>query len=292
MKLNNKILKLKIIVLLSFFSVSVTLADNHNIYENLEQIQKDLKTLEKAVYSGSIDLNNNSSSMSMSNNSEDVLTRHLLKLSEIESQFQQLTNKFEEINFKLDKLSNRLSKVQADNQIRFQDIEKAITLEDGEIKITKKSDDNNVLPGSSEPQDLGSISYQDNNTNEISSQINMLSYDTQYFNRVLTISRFLSHYTPKEINLSGINFSLGWEELVRRKKGRVFKNVIKKTDDNVRILRLAGFAKANQAIVQRHFDNYVESLEASGLFQIVEVMEEEITSVDNGKLNFVLKCII
>ena len=28
----------------------------------------------------------------------------LLKLSEIENQFQQLTNKFEEINFKLDKL--------------------------------------------------------------------------------------------------------------------------------------------------------------------------------------------
>ena len=59
----------------------------------------------------------------MGDNSEDVLTRHLLKLSEIENQFQQLTNKFEEINFKLDKLSNRLSKVQADNQVRFQDIE-------------------------------------------------------------------------------------------------------------------------------------------------------------------------
>jgi TolA-binding protein len=58
-------------------------------------------------------------------NSEDVLTRHLLKLSEVEDQFRQLTNKFEEINFKLDKLSNRLSKIQADNQIRFQDIETA-----------------------------------------------------------------------------------------------------------------------------------------------------------------------
>ena len=56
-------------------------------------------------------------------NSEDVLTRHLLKLSEIENQFQQLTNKFEEINFKLDKLSSRMTKVQADNQVRFQDIE-------------------------------------------------------------------------------------------------------------------------------------------------------------------------
>ena len=55
------------------------------------------------------------------------MTRHLLKLSEIESQFQELTNKFEEINFKLDKLSNRLSKVQADNQLRFQDIENSLS---------------------------------------------------------------------------------------------------------------------------------------------------------------------
>ena len=72
------------------------------------------------------------------NNSEDVLTRHLLKLSEIENQFQELTNKFEEINFKLDKLSNRMSKVQADNQIRFQDLENGFTSNDTDKKIPKK----------------------------------------------------------------------------------------------------------------------------------------------------------
>ena len=65
--------------------------------------------------------------LKLDSNSEDVLTRHLLKLSEVEDQFRQLTNKFEEINFKLDKLSNRLSKIQADNQIRFQDIESTIS---------------------------------------------------------------------------------------------------------------------------------------------------------------------
>ena len=32
------------------------------------------------------------------------LTKHLLKLNEIEDQFRELTNKFEEVNFKLDKL--------------------------------------------------------------------------------------------------------------------------------------------------------------------------------------------
>ena len=175
MRLQLMKLIIKTILFVNFFLhlCSFSLADNHNIYETLEQIQKDIKTLEKAVYSGSVQLNNennSSSTLSSSNNSEDVLTRHLLKLSEIENQFQELTNKFEEINFKLDKLSNRMSKVQADNQIRFQDLESA-TLSDGATKkITKKTKDNNgeVLPGSSQPQDLGSVSYKDTATNETS----------------------------------------------------------------------------------------------------------------------------
>ena len=69
------------------------------------------------------DNNDSNSNLELDQNSEEVLTRHLLKLSEIEKQFQELTNKFEEINFKLDKLSTRLSKVQADNQLRFQQLE-------------------------------------------------------------------------------------------------------------------------------------------------------------------------
>ena len=98
------------------------------------------------------------------------MTRHLLKLSEIESQFQELTNKFEEINFKLDKLSNRLSKVQADNQIRFQDLEKSTPDNETEIKVSKKSS-NEQLPGSSQPQDLGTISYKDTTTEEKTQKI-------------------------------------------------------------------------------------------------------------------------
>ena len=152
-------------------------ADNHNIYEILDQLQKDIKTLEKAVYSGSIELNSDSSvnlNSNLDNNSEDVLTRHLLKLSEIENQFQELTNKFEEINFKLDKLSNRMSKVQADNQIRFQDLENVVSSDATTNKLTKKTNNEQmeVLPGSSQPQDLGSISYKDTATNETSQKTN------------------------------------------------------------------------------------------------------------------------
>ena len=165
MKLFNKKIIKFLIIFFSFFVSSNLYADNHNIYETLEKIQSDIKTLEKAVYSKSSNMNSSLDTMS---NSEDVLTRHLLKLSEIENQFQQLTNKFEEINFKLDKLSNRMSKVQADNQVRFQDLEAAASLENGDKKIVKKTESNENLPGSSQPQDLGSISYKDTTTNETS----------------------------------------------------------------------------------------------------------------------------
>jgi len=166
-----KIIKL---ILFSFFLIFifpnntvVAESENEELTRILESVQKDIKTLEKAVYS---EREITSSNNSFDEDSEDALTRHLLKLSEIENQFQELTNRFEEINFKLDKLSNRMSKVQADNQIRFQQLEnKSITeiTSNDEDKIvssaTEKQDE--VLPGSSEPQDLGSISYKDTETN-------------------------------------------------------------------------------------------------------------------------------
>ena len=90
MNLNKKFSFLLLFFITSnFFHLSLLKADNHNIYETLEEIQKNIKTLEKAVYSESSSLGSNSvnSTIALDSNSEDVLTRHLLKLSEIESQF-------------------------------------------------------------------------------------------------------------------------------------------------------------------------------------------------------------
>ena len=163
--------KLKIFLLINILICYSSLADNHNIYESLEIIKKDLKTLERAVYSEDFSSNEetNTSTSNIDQNSEEVLTRHLLKLSEIEKQFQELTNKFEEITFKVDKLSSRLSKIQADNQLRFQQIEEGRTInditEEGQLSSANDQNENKILPGSSEPQDLGSISYKDTETN-------------------------------------------------------------------------------------------------------------------------------
>ena len=195
----------KIFFFITFYilaNISNLKAETLDIKEVLEIIQKDLRTLERAVYSESFSKSTiNTSDQEISNqNAEDVLTKHLLKLSEIEKQFQDLTNKYEEINFKLDKLSSRLSKVQSDNQIRFQNLENNST-ESSSLTSLPKTDlqKNKILPGSSEPQDLGTISYKDMTTNEetqiVQSVDSTKTVSTEIFQ---SEEKVLPEGTPKE----------------------------------------------------------------------------------------------
>ncbi len=182
MKFFFKLIFIKLVFLINFSFLNISKADNHNIYETLEIIKNDLKTLERAVYSGSIEIKNTKTSDTSSNidlNSEDVLTRHLLKLSEVEDQFRELTNKFEEINFKLDKLSNRLTKIQSDNQLRFEEIDTELisinsnknSVGTNQLSLKPKVEEKKILPGSSEPQLLGTITYKDSETSDTSQKI-------------------------------------------------------------------------------------------------------------------------
>jgi len=208
MILKIKIVISKLLLLLNLVFINVSFADNHNIYETLEIIKNDLKTLERAVYSGSIEIKTNTDNSIVSDleqNSEDVLTRHLLKLSEVENQFRELTNKFEEINFKLDKLSARLSKIQADNQIRFQDIETNISSGnisnvENQLSLKTKTDEQKVLPGSSQPQDLGTISYKDTETKETSQQIQSVDTTASIVTEVFQSEEKL---LPQDLNPEG-----------------------------------------------------------------------------------------
>ena len=123
-----KYLKLTLITIcIIFYGAN---AEEEEIYlkaisDQIQVITKDLKTLEKAVYKKS-DITSSTNISNLKNSdglNEDLLTKHLLKLNDIEDQFRQLTNKFEEVNFKLDKLSSRVTKIQSDNQLRFSDLE-------------------------------------------------------------------------------------------------------------------------------------------------------------------------
>ncbi len=163
--LNIKFIMNKVLIFLTkiFICLLITFSISYKSYaeeeissamEILNKLQQDIKTLEKAVYSQDSSISS-SSTLSGSGNS-DVLTKHLLKLSELEDQFTILTNNFEEINFKLDKLSSRITKLQSDNQMRFQDLENSEVNQEKNNANKKKK-----LPGSDEPKDLGGVTESD-----------------------------------------------------------------------------------------------------------------------------------
>jgi len=148
----KKSLKFSLVFISAILFNSILFAEDEEIFlqaisDQIQVITKDLKTLEKAVYqksdvASSVTLN----SINSDGLNEDIMTKHLLKLNEIEDQFRQLTNKFEEVNFKLDKLSTRVTKIQSDAQLRFSDLENGVG-----IPSNKKVN----LPGSTKPQDFG-----------------------------------------------------------------------------------------------------------------------------------------
>ena len=159
----NYLQKILVFFILLFALSNFAIAEDEKINAVADQLQiiaQDLKTLEKAVYKTS-DVNAAVKSIPSNGLNEEILTRHLLKLNEIEEQFRLLTNRFEEVNFKLDKLSNRVTKIQSDSQLRFSDLETGATSKitksnkakkKNEIKEKKKQV---KLPGTDKPQDLG-----------------------------------------------------------------------------------------------------------------------------------------
>ena len=154
-----------------------------------------------------------------------------------------------------------------------------------------------LIPIKQENDDLSYVqgehtSLQQNKTS-VEEQMVELSYDIEYFNRILAINKFLSFYTPKEIIIDELNFQQGWEVKGYKKIGRDIIKVVKKEDEHLRMVRLAGNVNSNPILLDDHFNNFVSSLEESGLFQNIEVMSESSKiGLGSDNLQFELKCVI
>jgi tol-pal system protein YbgF len=159
-KYNYYLKKTLIFFIILFFSSKIVAAEDKKIdaiTDQLQIISQDVKTLEKAVYKTSNIVNSSKSNTSNGLN-EEILTRHLLKLNEIEEEFRKLTNRFEEVNFKLDKLSNRVTKIQTDSQLRFSDLESGEVIKNKKLNVTQKKlqkEKKVKLPGTEKAQDFG-----------------------------------------------------------------------------------------------------------------------------------------
>ena len=84
----KKFIKIFTYILSIFLITFNSTSEELNMREILEIIQKDLRTLERAVYSESFQKKSGGENALTNKETEDVLTMHLLKLSEIEKQFQ------------------------------------------------------------------------------------------------------------------------------------------------------------------------------------------------------------
>tara|TARA_X000001036_G_scaffold292381_1_gene271679 strand:- start:479 stop:1651 length:1173 start_codon:yes stop_codon:yes gene_type:complete len=131
------------------------------------------------------------------------------------------------------------------------------------------------------------------NKNSVIQQMQVLSYDIDYFDRILAINKFLSYYTPKEVIINELNFQEGWEIQAYKKIGRDLVKIVRKEDEDLRVVRLAGNVNSNSILLDDHFNNFVSTLEESGLFQNIEIMNQASkVGLGNDNLQFELKCVI
>ncbi|RZO90114.1 MAG: tol-pal system protein YbgF [alpha proteobacterium HIMB114] len=135
----------------------------NQVLKELQQIKKDMQTLEKAVYSQSF---KGSGKTEASGSLEGALTRQLVKITELEEQMQKLTASHEEVMFSFEQLNERLNKTQKDNELRLSD------LETGDVKQVTKKTKPKQFPGTDKPQNLGKMVVQKESEQQQTSSVN------------------------------------------------------------------------------------------------------------------------
>ncbi len=152
---------------ISFISVASADETLNKILNELQILNKDLKTLEKAVYSKSFTANSAGTNTGIPSALEGALTRQLVKLSELEEQIQKITAGYEETLFKLQKISERVDKIQKDTELRFSEIGNQVPVannvpstknlasaEKAKKPDVQKKDVQKKFPGTDKPQDF------------------------------------------------------------------------------------------------------------------------------------------
>jgi hypothetical protein len=131
------------------------------------------------------------------------------------------------------------------------------------------------------------------NKDTVKEQLDVLSYDTDLSKHILATIRFLSHTTPKEIRFKEISFRSGWANKSFRHMGGSLIQVIEMEDEDQRVMRLLGEVRANPALKDRYFNNYINTLESSDLFFEVNIIDKTTeTGRQSDHMDFELRCFL
>ena len=127
--------------------------------------------------------------------------------------------------------------------------------------------------------------------NTIVAQLDVLLKESKLSNLSISIMRFFSYNTPKEITLDLISFQKGWERGDWIHVGNSLEKVITIVDEEKDFARVTGAITANPALKERYFSNFITQVENSGLFKKIDVINKKTTSgMDIDNMTFELKC--
>ena len=127
--------------------------------------------------------------------------------------------------------------------------------------------------------------------NTIVKQLDVLLKESKLSNLSISVMRFFSYNTPKEITLDMISFQRGWERGDWIHVGNSLEKVITIVDENKDFAKVAGQITANPALKERYFSNFITQVENSGLFKKIDVINKKTTSgMDIDNMTFELKC--
>ena len=127
--------------------------------------------------------------------------------------------------------------------------------------------------------------------NTIVNQLDVLLEESKMSNLSISIMRFFSYNTPKEITLDMISFQKGWERGDWIHIGNSLEKVITIIDEEKDFAKVSGAITANPALKERYFSNFITQVENAGLFKKIDVINKKTTSgMDIDNMTFELKC--
>ena len=122
-------------------------------------------------------------------------------------------------------------------------------------------------------------------------QLAIIDEDSELSRLTITIMRFFSYNSPKEVTLDLISFQKGWERKDWIHIGNSLEQVITIVDEDKHFARITGSIVANPALKERYFSKFIDHIEVSGLFKDVDVINKKTTTgMDIDNMSFELKC--
>ena len=120
-------------------------------------------------------------------------------------------------------------------------------------------------------------------------QVEKMSYDINYSNRVSEILRYVSNITERDMQIDYVDFHYGWEE-VKTKMAKGKKMVLRDLkDEDKRFISIAGKIKTNPVLQLRYFQTFQQKLRQSDLFYDITVLVARENEVA-GYFSFTLRC--